>query len=166
MKWYGLALLFVQNVFGIFLVTDANRARRRRQTVLNAGQRPAVNPQTDARQQQLPSNLQGQMSYQQQPQQQQQQQLQLQQSQQQQYGQAGLGAARDTNLGQGQGQAGRQYYSGYSNQYGSQGGSYYPYGGSQYGSGQCKRGALFLWSESPFWHLSRSTIWSRNGILW
>jgi hypothetical protein len=79
----------------IFLVTDANRARRRRrQTVLNSGQAANPNPQTDARQ--LPLNLQGQ------------QQQQRQQQPQQQFSQGGIGMQKDMNVGQNQG--GRQYY--------------------------------------------------------
>ena len=129
-------------IFDIFLVTDANRARRRRrQTVLNAGQQPDPNLQTNARQQPLPQNLQGQFSLQQQQQQQpglQQRQPGLQQQQpglQQQFGQgAGMGLSKELHVGQNQ--AGRQFY-GYSNQYGV-GSNYYPYGGRQYGAGQCK----------------------------
>lgn len=103
----------------IVSVTDANRARRRRrQTVLNAGQQPNPNSQVSARQQSLSANLQGQFP--------------LQQQQPQQFGQSGVGLSKDMNVGQNQ--AGRQYY-GYPNQFGS-GSNYYPYGGNQYGAGQ------------------------------
>jgi hypothetical protein len=99
----------------ILLVTDANRARRRRrQTILNAGQQSNPNSQPEARQQPLPQSFPGQQQQRQQQQQQQQQQPQ----QPQQMSPGGQGMSKEMNLGQGQ--AGRQYY---------------PYQGSQYGIG-------------------------------
>lgn len=82
-RWFIIS----ESRFLVFIVTDANRARRRRrqqQTVLNSGQAANPNPQTDARQ--LPLNVQGQQRQQQQPQ--------------QQLGQGGMG----------QNQGSRQYY--------------------------------------------------------
>lgn len=118
------------------LVTDANRARRRRrqtQTVLNSAQPANRNSQVDARQLPL-NNLNSQGFQQQQP-------------QQQQFSQSGIGIPKD--VGSVQNQGSRQYYP-YQSQYGmgSQGSYYNPYGGmgSQYGYGQgsCKTNEVFF----------------------